>query len=156
MAITTSINYPRDYLPLPLQDGYGLKPVSPLLRTPMVSGRVRQRRRYTSTPTEASVIWLFTDTQAQVFEAWYRDAINDGASWFNMPLKTPVGTRDYVCRVVDIYEGPTLTGGRYWRYSASLELWERPLPPVGWGNYPELLAGSSIIDIAINREWPKA
>lgn len=156
MGITSNIDYPHDYLPLPLQDGYRLKPVSPLLRTSMSSGRARQRRLYTSTPTEVSVSWIMDDSQGQIFEAWYRDAIADGASWFNMKLKTPIGVRGYVCRFTDIYEGPTLEGGRYWRYSATLELWERPLLPPGWGLYPGLLSGSSLIDIAINREWPEA
>jgi hypothetical protein len=34
---------------------------------------------------------LLTDSQAQAFEAWYRDAITDGAAWFNMNLRTPGG-----------------------------------------------------------------
>lgn len=49
------IIYPDEYLPMPLMDGYGFKPISPLLRTEMTSGRARQRRRYTSRPTQASV-----------------------------------------------------------------------------------------------------
>ena len=49
------IAYPHDYLPMPLQDGYGFKPVSPLQRTETTSGRARQRRKYTSTPTVAIV-----------------------------------------------------------------------------------------------------
>ncbi len=151
------VYYPHDYLPLPLQDGYGFKPVSPMQRTDLISGRARQRRKYTSTPTNASVKWIFkTDPQAQVFEAWFRDALDDGVSWFMMKLQTPVGVKFYRCRFTDIYEGPALVGGKYWQYSASVELWERPLPPVGWGHYPGLLAGSSMIDIAINQEWPKA
>lgn len=151
------IYYPHDYLPLPLQDGYGLQPVSPLRRTQLTSGRARQRRLYTSTPSEVSVKWLFTsDSQAQVFEAWFRDALGDGVKWFMMKLQTPVGVKFYKCRFTDIYQGGTLTGSLYWQFSATLELWERPLPPAGWGNYPELLAGSSLIDIAINQEWPKA
>ncbi|ENN8392412.1 hypothetical protein AB6V67_11845 [Serratia marcescens] len=156
MGITSNIDYPHQYLPLPLQDGYGLKPISPLLRTPMVSGRARQRRRYISTPTETPVSWLMSDVQGQTFEAWYRDAISDGAAWFNMTLRTPIGIKPYVCRFTDIYEGPVLVGGKYWQYSATLELWERPLPPPGWGNFPEFLAGQSIIDLAINREWPES
>lgn len=111
MAKTTSINYPNDYLPIPLQEGFGLKPVSPLLRTELTSGRARQRRLYTSTPTQASVAWLFTDPESQLFEAWFRDTIKDGADWFNMPLRSPLGIIDmYVCRFVDIYEGPTIEG----------------------------------------------
>lgn len=66
------IIYPDDYLPMPLMDGYGFKPISPLKRTEMTSGRARQRRLYTSTPTQASVKWIFqTDALAQVFEAFF-------------------------------------------------------------------------------------
>jgi hypothetical protein len=43
----------------------------------------------------------------------------------------------------------------YWKYSATLELWERPLAPAPWGNYPEWIVGSSLLDIALNKEWPK-
>lgn len=156
MAITTNIDYPHKYLPLPLQDGFAYQPISPLLRTEMTSGRARQRRRYTSTPTQAAVSWIMTDGQGQAFEAWFRDVITDGSAWFNMMLKAPTGIKPYVCRFVDIYEGPTLIGGKYWQFSATLELWERPLPLPGWGNFPEFLVGQSIIDLALNREWPKA
>ncbi|EFA3856755.1 TPA: hypothetical protein ACGK2H_002276 [Escherichia coli] len=156
MAKTTSINYPNDYLPIPLQEGFGLKPVSPLLRTELTSGRARQRRLYTSTPTQASVAWLFTDPESQLFEAWFRDTIKDGADWFNMPLRSPLGIIDmYVCRFVDIYEGPTIEGGNYWRYTATLELWERPILAPGWADFPDYIINSSIIDIALNREWPR-
>jgi hypothetical protein len=52
----TDIYYPHDSLPMPLQDGYGFQPVSPLKRTQLTTGRARQRRAYTSTPTQASVM----------------------------------------------------------------------------------------------------
>ena len=156
MAIKTDINYPADYIPLPLKDGFGLNPISPLKSTQMTTGRRRQRRAYTSVPTETDIAWIFTDTEAQVFESWFRDVLKDGSAWFNMPLMTPLGSKYYVCRFTDIYQGPTPEGGLYWRYSAHIELWERPLPPPGWGHYPEWLSGSSLLDIAINREWPKA
>lgn len=88
------IFYPDEYLPMPLMDGYGFKPISPLLRTEMTSGRAQQRRRYTSTPTQASVKWIFkTDALAQVFEAFFRDALKDGQSWFYLKLQTPIGVK---------------------------------------------------------------
>ncbi|WP_024559572.1 hypothetical protein ACP26E_13955 [Franconibacter pulveris 601] len=155
MAITTTINYPHNELPVPLQEGYGLRPVSPLVRTEMASGRAKQRRRYISTPTVANVSWLLTDKQAQAFEAWFRDALMDGAAWFNMNLRTPGGESPKVCRFTDIYEGPDLEGGNFWRYSARLELSERPLLPPGWGNFLSFITGSDIIDLALNREWPE-
>lgn len=153
----TDIHYPHNHLPLPLQEGYGFQPVSPLLRTQLTSGRARQRRQYTSTPTQASVKWIFTtDAQAMIFEAWYRDVLSDGAAWFLMRLQTPLGVRDYRCRFTDIYQGPTLVAPIYWQFSATLELWERPILPPGWGPFPDYIAGSSIIDLALNREWPEA
>ncbi len=150
-------SYPHEYLPLPLQDGYGFKPVSPLLRTQLTSGRARQRRQYTSTPTQASVTWMFTtDAQAQLFEAWYRDTISDGAAWFLMRLQTPLGVESYKCRFTDIYDGPVLVAPIYWRFSATLELWERPLLPPGWAEFPYFVVNQDIIDLALNREWPEA
>ncbi|HBN2794824.1 TPA: hypothetical protein L2B26_005806, partial [Klebsiella oxytoca] len=130
MAISTDINYPAEYLPCPLKENFGLKPTSPLKSSTMVTGRRRQRRAYTSVPSQTSVAWIFTDGQAQLFEAWVRDITMDGANWFNMPLLTPLGQQDYVCRFTDdFYEGPTPEGGKYWRYTATLELWERPILP---------------------------
>lgn len=153
----TDIYYPSEFLPLPLQDGYGLKHVSPLQISNKLSGRKRKRRKYLSTPSGAKVKWIFqTDAQAQLFEAWYRDVLCDGIAWFMMPLHTPVGLKLYKSQFADIYDGPTLIPPRFWQYSAELDLWERPLPPVGWGKFPELLAGSSIIDIAVNKDWPKS
>lgn len=156
MGITTSINFPHQYLPMPQRTGLGYKPVSPLLRTSLTSGRARQRRLYTSTPTQVGVTWIMSEAQGQLFEAWFRDATGDGAAWFNMRIRSPGSVADHVCRFTDIYEGPTLVALGFWQYSATLELWERPGLPPGWGLYPELLSGSSLIDIAINREWPEA
>ncbi|CNH64813.1 Uncharacterised protein [Yersinia intermedia] len=153
----SDINYPHAYLPLPLMEGYGFKAVSPILRTQMTSGRARQRRLYTSVPTQASVSWIFkTDAESQLFEAWFRDAINDGVAWFFMKLQTPLGVEAYKCRFIDIYEGPILVAPKYWRFSATLELWERPLLPSGLGEFPDYIINSSIIDLALNQEWPEA
>jgi hypothetical protein len=149
--------YPHDFLPTPTRrSGYGLKPVSPLIRTTMKSGRSRLRRKYISTPTIANVVWLFRkEEQAQLFEAWYRDSILDGSAWFMMRLRTPIGVDFYKCRFVDIYEGPFLVPVNSWQFTANVELWERPLVSDGWGLYPEFIIGSELIDIALNKEWPK-
>lgn len=150
--------YPHDLLPLPQQEGYGFTPTSPLLRTTMQSGRAMQRRRFRSTPTEVQLVWLMrNDLEAQLFEAWYQDTIADGASWFEMELKTPQGLQPYRCRFVDIYDGPQLVGARYWRFSASVELLKRPVIQGGWGlYYPAALKFMNIIDLSVNREWPES
>jgi hypothetical protein len=69
--------YPKG-LPLSLREGYDFEPVSPIVRSVSVSGRARQRRRSTSARTEASVSLLFTDTQAQLFEAWFEHVLISG------------------------------------------------------------------------------
>lgn len=143
-------------LPLPLHEGYGFRPVSPLVRTPMVSGRARVRRGYTATPTQVALIWLMTDAQAQLFEKWYQEELLDGSSWFLARLKTPLGIDYYRSRFVDIYEGPVLQGGRYWRFTATLELYRRPLLADGSAAYPDAILHADIVDLAANREWPEA
>ncbi|WP_456010717.1 hypothetical protein [Escherichia coli] len=49
---------------------------------------------------------------------------------------------------------PTVLG--FWKFTAALELWERPILPPVWGNFPEFIVGQSIIDYALNKEWPEA
>ena len=143
-------------LPLPEQSGYAIQHVSPTQRTTMVSGRARQRRVYTSVPSNVAVQWFLTEQQAQLFEAFFRYAIADGADWFLLPLKTPMFTGDYECRFAGIYEGPTLTAFNKWTVSATIEIKERHTLDSTWVNTPQYVIDSSIIDIAVNQLWPAA
>lgn len=156
MAITTDINYPSG-LPWPVREGYDINSVQPFRRTQLASGRARQRRTFVSVPSMFNVTWIFNgDGQVAAFEAWFRDVVQDGAAWFNAPLKTPIGEQMYVCRFTEMYRGPTLVGLCAWRVSAVLELWERALLPPGWGEMPEFVINADIFDIAMNKEWPEA
>jgi len=96
--------------------------------------------------------------EAQVFEAWFVYDITDGADWFNIDLKTPVGTlAPYECRFMEMYQGPELFGLDMWRFTAEVEIRERPILSKLWYQYgQEFLLGSSIIDIALNEKWPEA
>lgn len=143
------------WLPEPLRDGYALKQVSPLLRSTFVSGRSMQRRRYTSTPTEVGVRWLLDSPTAALFEKWFQQVLMDGSGWFACRLRTPLGMEYYKTRFMDIYDGPALTQSNDWLISANLELYERPLLEDGWLEMPYGYLQASIIDKALNREWPK-
>lgn len=149
--------YPHDLLRMPMREGYGFTPVSPLMRTNMESGRAKQRRRYLSTPTQVPVTWRFTQPgQCMLFESWFKNTINDGASWFYMKLKTPEGIRFYKCRFIDVFTGPVLDQSD-WIYTAELEIWERPsIDPLWATYYPEAIRYMNVIDLALNREWPAA
>ena len=148
------VAYPAG-LPSPLRDGYGFTPTSPLRRSTKMSGRTQTRRAYKSVPTVASVRWMFDTPQALLFEAWYEEQLNSGEAWFECPLLFPGGMGRYKAKLVDINEGPTLYGVDHWSFSASLELWERPILRGGWSDFPDIFIGSPIIDVAVNSEWPE-
>lgn len=148
------IKYPEG-LPRGLHSGRTYQTVSPLQRSPLENGRARQRRRFTNVPTMASVSWIFNSAESQAFEAWWRDQLIDGSQWFECPLETPLGYQDYTARFTDIYSGPSRLGPLLWSYSAEIELRARPIPDVGWGEFPEFIIEQSIFDYAMNREWPR-
>ena len=149
------IQFPRG-LPCALREGYGFKPISPMMNTEMVTGRTRYRRKYSSTPTRTTVNWIFDDVQAQLFEAWFEEVLVSGSLWFECNLKTPQGLQSYKAHFVDIYEGPVLEGVSFWRFRAELELWERPILKGGWAIYaPDYILHMNLLDLAINKEWPQ-
>lgn len=149
------IQYP-DYLPLPEREGYEFQHISPFIRSQFVTGRARQRRRYTSVPSMLSLSWFFEKkAQAGLFEIWFSESLKDGADWFEMPLQTADDSKAfYQCRFADMYNGPVLIANDSWRITAVLEVKERPLLPSVWLDYPQGLLGADIIDIAANQEWP--
>lgn len=152
-----TIDYPVE-LPAPTRDNYGHQHTSPFARTEMTTGRARQRRTFQSVPTITTLRWVFSEPEAQIFEAWFKYDITDGADWFNIDLRTPVGLlAPYECRFMQMYEGPTLFGVDGWAISAELEIRERPILAEDWYTFgKEFILGSDIIDYAINREWPEA
>lgn len=156
----SDIFYPHEYLPAPLLSptgDTGFTPVNPILRTTMTSGRARQRRLYTSVPTQSNVKWHFKkDGEGQLFEAWFKHNLNDGISWFYMRMKTPLGVKYYKCRFISIYDGPYFLAPRGWQYTATLELWERPVLSAEHLEFPDYIVNGDIVDIASNREWPKS
>lgn len=127
-----------DGLPLPVGDDYGFKPVSPIVRTTMASGRAMQRRRFGSVPTLLPVTWLLSSEEARLFEGWCKWGIG-WIDWFLCPIKTPLGLNPTRARFTDIYEGPKFVGDGLWRYTATLELYE--LPVVDESELMDLLVG---------------
>ena len=150
------IEYPKG-LPYPLRDGLALQTVEPALRTQMQSGFARQRRQYTNTPTTFSVSWHMTEQQALLFEAFFEEVLVSGSLWFECPMKTPMGVREYTARFAGMYSGPVLVPHNRWRISATLELRERPILRGGWAQHaPDYILHSDLLDIAMNEKWPRA
>lgn len=160
------INFPAG-LKTPLQADYGLEHVDANLNTEMASGHTRIRQRFTSTPTRVNVQWLLPETQAQLFEAWYwapykpddpnKGGIQGGTLRFNTKLRTPIGLRIYEdVKFLGRYKGPVLVGGRFWRFTATLEIAKRPVLPASEVAFPEEILYSDVFDRTINQHWPKS
>ena len=151
------IQYPAE-LPCFVREGYDIETVSPLMRSQMLTGRVRQRRRYKSTPTFITATTKpMTDGQAQLFEAWWEEVLVSGTHYFEAQVKTPLGMQTYLARFVDIYEGPMLVGVSHWQFRCQLELRDRPILPPGWaGAAPDFILNSGKFDILMNKVWPEA
>lgn len=145
--------YPSS-LPLGLKSGSAFQRTSPNRRSTMVTGRALQRRAFPDAPWFVNKQWLFTDGQAQAFQAWCRDVLGDCNSYFLFPVRSPLGLNKHLVRIVDFYSPPEDAGPGLWRISATLEFDSGPLAPVGDGEYPDELAYSEILDITMNRSWP--
>lgn len=152
-----------DNLPLPLREGYGFSPVSQIVRTPLVTGRAMQRRRYRTVPSLVNVSWMFTEAEAQLFDGWRKWGINF-ADWFLCPLKTSIDLQPTRARFTDTPVVPEIVGFDLWRYTAELELFE--LPIIDEAAFTELLAGMTlpVMNAALRnllqrwytRSWPGA
>lgn len=149
-----TIDYPKG-LPLPLRKDYGFNHVNPKKSVELASGRDRERRWFTGTPTRLQVSWLMSAGQAQAFELWFQQDLVDGVEWFNCPLKTPMGIGPHEAKFVGIYSGPYLVGVNHWRITAELRLSRRPLAPSEWAGFYEWLIYSDVFDIAMNDKWPE-
>lgn len=95
-----------------------------------------------------------SQSQAQAFESWFRYELSDGAEWFNVQLRTPIGLQSYECRFADMYSGPQLVGVDRWVFQAMLEIRERQTLADGYELVPSIVLYSDIFDRAMNQEWP--
>lgn len=144
--------YPEG-LPCPLRENYAFTPVNNIRRTPMDSGRARQRIEFLNAPSMVSLSWIMSAPQATLFEAWASQVV--GAGWFAMTLLTPLGFDQQEVRFTETPTGGELTGKFLWRYRVTCELRTRPLLQPGWAEIlPEYILDADIFDYAMNREWP--
>lgn len=142
-------------LPKPLRDGYSFEPYNNIIRTEMDSGRARQRVDFEDAPTIATLRFMFSSAEAQLFEYWQTKTVK--AAWFTMTLVTPLGFGEHEVRFIEKPSGGALEGRYAWSYSCKVELRFQPLLPPGWAELaPDWILMSDIFDIAMNKEWPAA
>ena len=149
MALAT---YPAG-LPHPLREGYGFRPENGILRTPLESGRARQRVMFESMPDYAQWQWILTDQQAQLFTSFRKSV---GGEWFTLAFTSPEGKIEQDVRFVETPTGPYRLGVEHWRFAAQVEVRDRfTLGPEWFEILPGYPLLSDIFDLAMNREWPE-
>lgn len=97
--------------------------------------------------------------ECALFESWFWDTVESGAAWVKMPIQLPQNEDNIRYEEVifnDVYEGPTLKQYRWWEIKATLITRGSARLENDWAVTPDLFLGRSIIDVAINREWPEA
>lgn len=112
-------------LPLPQLNGHGYTPGKRLIETGMDSGASRFRRKFTSVHDKMSARFLMTNDQAAFFEGWFKYALNDGANWFVMPIKTPMGLIDHEVHIKEAGKPVKALGNRLWQLDVALLIKER-------------------------------
>lgn len=156
--ITPTSKFPLDDV-LTLRDGYKLQPAAMSMRTNLASGRQRVRRTFRTVPVTVTIQWVMDDEQLRIFENWFvsDDGAAGGSGWFTIKLRTAQGMSTQVCRFSDVYDGPSLDQTVcMWDMKATLEMANQPTYPDGYWEHPEFIQAASIIDVALNQEWPDA
>lgn len=148
------ITYPAG-LPHPLKSGAAYTPENNILRTPLQSGRARQRQLYTKVPTFYRATWILDDIKGRLFAAWADQAAK--GEWFEMPLRSELGVNVETVRFTASISGPVRIGVNHWQYTADIEVRLKPALAPGWAEIlPGFTLESDIFDLAMNMEWPAA
>jgi len=113
------ITWPTE-LPQPSID-FGNKVEPSVLRTPMDSGRFRQRQRFTRANRTIGVQWLLDDTEYALVEGVFQHTLHGGADWFTLPLYLGDGQADQTVRFVGGLSA-TYVAHMHWRVTATLEV----------------------------------
>lgn len=127
--------YP-DTIPLPLKQGYVLKPKPNARRTELEQGAARVRRTGRQKPSELAVVWELTQWELTLLQGFHEHEADEGAAWFGMRLLTYVGLA--MCEVR--FKGEISQGkqaGHLWQVTATLEV--REIPRLSAAEYRQLV-----------------
>lgn len=125
--------YPHSDLPGPIYDGNSYQQIDPVLRTPLDAGGYKPRRRFTKTPTIWKVRFRFvSELEFQIFEAWHRFKINDGADLFTMSITVSTGkSQSHSCYFTKMYKHVKTTDG-VWDVTAEIMIDDRETQSESW------------------------
>lgn len=108
--------------PPPINDGYTLEPVDPVLRTDMEFGSPRTRLRSVAELDHVTIRWRFTGAEMEAFRDWHRQDIARGSAWFDLQLDLGNGALETrACKFLEMWKATRRAGGGF-DVSAKLEV----------------------------------
>ena len=108
-------------IPRPINDGYALDPVDPVLRTDMEFGSPRTRLRTQANLDHVTLTWIFTAAEMGDFRTWWETEIARGASWFEMELDVRGTIEIKACKFLEVWKATRRAGGGF-NVSAKVEV----------------------------------
>jgi hypothetical protein len=129
-----NVSFP-DYLGKPLKRGYSMKPGVAYEEVLMETGLPKRRKIQDQALHTYSMTYQFDETQAKVFEYWYKNKINEGTDWFltTKMIYNALGFHNQSCRILKGFKVKNV----YQSYNASGEaknLWEYSFSVITYGN----------------------
>ena len=96
--------------------------IDPRLRvTEMDDGYVRQEQRFTGAFGKRAVSWMFSGSEYEIFQAWVRYKISNGADWFLIDLPNGASLETTKARFEKGQYKESQVPVLYWRVNATLE-----------------------------------
>jgi len=83
-------------------------------------GPATSRNRQTRQTASIAVVYIMTEAQFGIFEAWWKHTLNDGASWFTHQQNIE-GLQNNTCRFSGGYSAAIQTGG-VWSVSGTISI----------------------------------
>lgn len=113
------------WLPKAQQSGYSYEPTDRRTRTDMEVGSVL-RVNYDTDETTLNCMLILNAVQAQWFEKFERELINQGATWFQMPIQAGGCIEWHTVRFASRPKA-SIMAPHYTQYDLKLDLWRREL-----------------------------
>lgn len=135
-----TVDWPSKF-PETLFSNYSFSMDESIVRTQMEGGPARQRRRFVSVPSQATVRWRMKDDIFGFFEAWFKFKANNGAEWIRIDLTNGAGHLTNEARFLKPYSARPLSGD-LWEVTANLEI--RVMPTIPEASLDLLLTGFTI------------
>lgn len=120
------------WMPRPQVSGYGVHPVDRRLTTETETGNI-VRRQFDTDEAEADCSLVLNQLQSNWFEAFERDMLGQGSTWFRMPLWVGGEIENHLVRFKTRPKAGSLIG-LHTTYSFTLAVAKREIMPlnVAW------------------------